>query len=82
MAKDGGELQCVEECPHWWYKERDGICKEEKWRKSTAIAVPIVLVVAVAITVVVILILKKKRAAKQKKLESEKSQIKLTTVTF
>ena len=47
-----GELRCVEECPGWWYSKSDGLCKEEKWRKSTAISVPIVAVVIVLVAVI------------------------------
>ena len=58
---DTGELRCVDECSHWWYMPNDdGLCKEEVWRKNTAIIVPVVVVVVAIVVVVVILLLKKK----------------------
>ena len=35
----------MKKCQEWWYKPNsDGLCKEEVWRKNTAIAVPAALV--------------------------------------
>lgn len=42
---DNAEHKCVKKCQKWWYKPNsDGLCKEEVWRKNTAIAVPAALV--------------------------------------
>ena len=60
-----GELRCADACPHWWYSESDGLCKEEIWRKDVAIIVPTVLGVCVIVAVVLgVLIAKKKRTQK------------------
>ena len=62
------ELKCTEKCPEWWYSDKDGLCKEEKWRKSTAISVPIaVVVVLAAILLTVLLIRRKKQKEKPEK---------------
>ena len=37
------EDKCVDKCPHWWFKKRDGFCKEEKWRLIVAIVIPSVI---------------------------------------
>ena len=67
---DTSELRCVEECPGWWYSSEPGLCREEKWRKSTAISVPIaVVVVAVAVLLAVLIVKRRKqkgRAAEKK----------------
>ena len=39
----------------------DGRCKEQTWRKSTAIAVPIVAVVAIAAVVLIIVLLARRK---------------------
>ena len=57
-----GELRCVDECPGWWYSEDGGFCKEEKWRKSTAIAVPVALVVVVLAVILTIVLVRRKRS--------------------
>lgn len=57
------QMRCVKDCEHWWYKaQSDGFCEEQKWRKSTAIAVPIVVVVvAVVVAVIVVVAVTRKR---------------------
>ena len=64
------ELRCVEKCPEWWYSSEPGLCREEKWRKSTAISVPIaVVVVAAAVLLTVFIVRRRKqkgRAAEKK----------------
>ena len=67
-----GELRCVDACPGWWYSSENGLCVEEKWRKSTAIAVPVVVVVILAGVVLGIIIIRKKMKAKAAKKEPEK----------
>ena len=67
-----GELCCVDTCPGWWYSSEDGLCVEEKWRKSTAIAVPVIVVVILAGIVLTIVIIRKKTKAKAAKKEPEK----------
>ena len=69
--KDTAELRCVEDCSHWWYRAEDGLCKEQKWRKNTAIAVPIVVVVAI-IAVVVAFVAGKKCKGGRKPGKTEK----------
>ena len=64
------ELRCVEECAHWWHRAEDGLCKEQKWRKSTAIAVPVVVVVVIAGVLLAVLILRR-QGKKQPKPKSE-----------
>ena len=59
------ELRCVEDCAHWWYRAEDGLCKEQKWRKNTAIAVPIVVVIAIVAVVVVFVVGKKCKGDKK-----------------
>ena len=62
---DTAELRCVGECPGWWYSSEPGLCKEEKWRKSTAISVPIaVVVVAAAVLLAVLMVRRKKQNGK------------------
>ena len=63
-VKESDELRCVDECPHWWYTAEDGLCKEEAWRKDTAIAVPIVVVVLAVAAVVALLVIRKRKSAK------------------
>lgn len=41
--EEDNDNKCIDECPHWWFKNRDGFCKEEKWRWTTAIVVPSVI---------------------------------------
>ena len=54
------EPRCVDDCAHWWYRtEDDGRCKEQKWRKNTAIAVPVVVVVVIIAVVVAFIAVKK-----------------------
>ena len=68
------ELHCADACPGWWYSSEDGLCVEEKWRKSTAIAVPVVVVVVVILAGIVLgIIIRKKTKAKvaEKKEKSE-----------
>ena len=67
-----GELHCADSCPDWWYSSDDGLCKEEKWRKSTAIAVPVVVVVILAGVILAIVMVRKKMKAKAAKKEPEK----------
>ena len=67
-----GELHCVEACPGWWYSSEDGLCVEEKWRKSTAITVPVVVVVILAGIIITIVIVRKKTKAKATKAVSAK----------
>ena len=66
------ELRCVDTCPGWWYSSEGGLCVEEKWRKSTAIAVPVVVVVLLAGIVLGIIIVRKKTKAKTTKTEPTK----------
>ena len=66
------EPHCVDTCPGWWYRSENGLCVEEKWRKSTAIAVPVVVVVILAGIVLTIVIIRKKTKAKAAKKEPEK----------
>ena len=67
-----GELRCTDSCPGWWYSSDGGLCVEEKWRKSTAIAVPVVVVVILAGIVLGIIIIRKKTKAKTTKKEPTK----------
>lgn len=68
------ELRCVEDCAHWWYKtDDDGLCKEEAWRKNTAIAVPIVVIVVIVVVIVIVFVVVKK-GCKSKKEESKNGQ--------
>ena len=60
------ELRCVEDCAHWWYNSEDGLCTEQKWRKSTAIAVPAVVVVVLAGVLLAVLILRRRGKTQQK----------------
>ena len=54
------ELRCVDDCAHWWYRtEDDGRCKEQKWRRDTAIAVPIVVVIVILAVVIAFVVVKK-----------------------
>ena len=56
----------MEDCAHWWYRaEDDGFCKEQKWRKNTAIAVPIVVIVAIVAVVVAFVAGKKCKGEKK-----------------
>ena len=64
--QEGDELRCVEDCAHWWDRAEDGLCKEQKWRKSTAIAVPVVVVVVIAGVLLAVLILRRKGKKQQK----------------
>lgn len=54
------------ECAHWWFKpNNDGRCEEQRWRKSTAIAVPVVVVAAIAAGIVFVIVrCRTKHAAK------------------
>ena len=63
----------MEECAHWWHRAEDGLCKEQKWRKSTAIAVPVVVVVVLAGVLLGVLILRRK-GKKQQKPEAKPEQ--------
>ena len=29
-----GEFQCVDGCPHWWYTEKGGFCRDDAWKKA------------------------------------------------
>ena len=55
------EQRCVEECDSWYSRVEDGRCKEQTWRKSTAIAVQIVAVVAIAAVVLIIVLLARRK---------------------
>ena len=57
---DTSELKCVDECPDWWYSSENGLCKEEIWRKNTAIAVPIAAAVVIAAVVVAVILVKRR----------------------
>lgn len=59
-VQEGDELRCVEDCAHWWDRAEDGLCKEQKWRRTTAIVVPVVMGVLVIIGVVLGVMLGKK----------------------
>ena len=62
--KDEDEYKCVEKCPHWWYRtEDDGRCKEQKWKKNTAIAVPVVVIIVIIVIVVFVAV---KKCGKEK----------------
>ena len=61
---DTAELRCVEECPGWWYSSEPGLCREEKWRKSTAISVPIAVVVVAAAVLLAVLMVRRKKQKK------------------
>ena len=54
------ELKCVDECPDWWYSSEKGLCKEEVWRKNTAIAVPIAAVAVIAAVIVAVILVKRR----------------------
>ena len=73
------EFRCVEDCAHWWYRAEDGLCKEQKWRKNTAIAVPIVVVVAIIAVVVAFVVGKKckggKKDNKERKMKSREDMV-------
>ena len=71
--QEGDELRCVEDCAHWWDRAEDGLCKEQKWRKNTAIAVPIVVIVAIVAVVVVFVVGKK---CKDEKKDGKKREMK------
>ena len=58
------ELRCVEKCPEWWYSSEPGLCREEKWRKSTAISVPIAVVVVAAAVILAVLMVRRKKQKK------------------
>ena len=79
-VKESDELRCVDECPHWWYTAEDGLCKEEAWRKDTAIAVPVVVVVLIIAVVVAIVIVKKKGAKDSRKATEMEARDKVTGV--
>ena len=71
-----GELRCVESCPDWWYSSEGGLCVEEKWRKSTAIAVPVVvIVVAVGVVLAIVIVRKKTKAKNVEKKEKSEEQM-------
>ena len=55
------ELKCTEKCPEWWYSSEPGLCREEKWRKSTAISVPIAVVVVAAAVLLTVFIVRRRR---------------------
>ena len=57
---DTSELKCVNECPGWWYSSDGGLCKEEVWRKNTAIAVPIAAAVVIAAVIVAVILVKRR----------------------
>ena len=57
---DTNELKCVDECPDWWYSSEKGLCKEEVWRKNTAIAVPIAAVAVIAAVIVAVILVKRR----------------------
>lgn len=58
------ELRCVDDCAHWWYRtEDDGRCKEQKWKKNTAIAVPVVVIIIIIVAVVFVAV---KKCGKEK----------------
>ena len=54
------ELRCVDECPGWWYSSEKGLCKEEVWRKNTAIAVPVVAAAVIAAVIVAVVLVKRR----------------------
>lgn len=74
---DTAELRCVEECPGWWYSSEPGLCREEKWRKSTAISVPIAVVVVAAAVLLTVFMVRRK---KQKKAAAKPEEAMRSTV--
>ena len=54
------ELKCVDECPGWWYVSENGLCKEEVWRKNTAITVPVVAAVVIAAVIMAVILVKRR----------------------
>ena len=50
----------MDKCPDWWYNSDSGLCKEEIWRKSTAIAVPIAAAAVIAAVIVAVILVKRR----------------------
>ena len=63
---ENGEPRCVNDCAHWWYRAEDnGLCKEQKWRRDTAIAVPIAAVALILVIIAAVCACRKRASAAQ-----------------
>ena len=72
---DTNELRCVDECPDWWYSSENGLCVEEAWRRSTAIAVPVAVVVVAAIAIITVIVVKRRGKARAQAQEHEPARL-------
>ena len=58
--QDHGRTKCVDKCPGWWYSSDGGLCVEEIWRRSTAIAVTITVAVVIAAVILTVILVKRR----------------------
>lgn len=66
-----GVRTCADACPAWWYRAEDSFCRDETWRKSTAIAVPVAVLLAAAVVLVVIIVVRRKKTAPEGEKEAQ-----------
>ena len=69
-----GDMKCVDKCPHWWYTEIAGFCKNDEWKNAVVIAFFVGLILILGLIAALVFVLIKKDVINIDCLRREKSE--------